>query len=379
MKEYPIKFIELVENLALEILEYSKAHHLTLMVTDDTVYREYKSMFHRLESQGLLVSVIPSGESSKSASVLFNLLSQIAKCGLTRKDLLIAIGGGVVGDLTGFAASIYMRGIKWLSVPTTLLAQVDSSVGGKTAINLPEGKNMVGSFYNPIGVFICPQFTKTLRSEEFLSGVGELIKYAYLADYGMLKDIEALVQNGSLNTNEQATRLTMLIQRAIEIKSEVVLKDFKEEHERKYLNLGHSFGHAIEALDNFKMPHGICVAQGIWWILALELLEVSEDMQIDVKEELETYERLIERLGIPKPRYYNPEELLQFILRDKKMNGKFIDLVRISLINQDDLAENQNRDILECINKQCRIETMDTELLLTKIEYISYKKLRRAI
>lgn len=379
MIEYPIKLIEAITDLESEILTCTKAFHRVMIVTDDTIYKTYKHLFSILEANGLEIFIMASGESSKSELTLFQLLSHLAKCGFTRKDLLIALGGGVVGDLTGFAASIYMRGIQWLSVPTTLLAQVDSSVGGKTAINLPEGKNMVGSFYNPIAVFICPLFIKTLHRDELLSGIGELIKYAYLADYGMLKDIERLSESWNLNSDLPSESLSQLITEAIAIKSEVVIKDFKEEHERKYLNLGHSFGHAIESIENFKLPHGVCVAQGIWWILALEHFEASEEMKLYVNERIETYETLLERLGITKPRDYKSEELLQYILRDKKMDGKSIDLVRINCINYSEFSHVKDMDIITRIKKQCRIEKTDTDVLLANIKAISSERLRRDI
>lgn len=368
MENYPIALSKTMEALTAAIIAEASNYQRTLMVIDEQVDKIYHHFIESLMDKGYSKLVIPSGEASKSEKMLFNMLSELAQQGFTRKDWVIAIGGGVVGDLVGFAASIYMRGIDWATVPTTLLSQVDSSVGGKTAINLPEGKNLVGSFYHPKAVWLCPVFLKTLSDAEFLSGIGELIKYAYLADYTMLADIKDLVDNRQYNWELCEMKLSTLVEKAIAIKLAVVTKDFKENHERKFLNLGHSFGHAIESLEGYKVPHGICVAHGIWWILAMDAKTTGSEIAI---ERLDAYEALLDGLGISRTKSYETQALLTYILRDKKTHGQYIDLIRVKGCRLSETDYSQPESIIKALHEQCCIQTMTISELEAGINTIT--------
>ena len=218
------------------------------VLTDDKVESLYKGFFDGFFKQKSVYKfVIPHGEGSKNAETYIKLMNRLAKCDFTRKDTIVAFGGGVVGDLAAFIASTYMRGIGLIAVPTTILSAVDSSVGGKTAINLDEGKNLCGTFYQPDAVFIDTSFFSTLDGEQISCGYGEIIKYAFLSDSVTMEDIVAPIGED-------------LVYKCLKIKAEIVESDEKETGARKLLNLGHTIGHAIEKLSGFSISHGDCVA-----------------------------------------------------------------------------------------------------------------------
>jgi len=204
--------------------------------------------------------IIPAGESSKNFAILQDILVACRQSALDRSSLLVALGGGVVGDLTGLAASLYMRGIKWAALPTTLLAQADSAIGGKTGIDMGGEKNLIGTFHQPTAIYANVAALKTLPQKEFISGLAEVIKYGIIFD-GRFFDF---VQN---NRNAIAQRdfaaLQDIIRRSCEIKSHIVAQDQYDNGFRQTLNYGHTFGHAIETLLDFKLPHGHCVSLGM--------------------------------------------------------------------------------------------------------------------
>ncbi|MBD5131457.1 MAG: 3-dehydroquinate synthase [Clostridiales bacterium] len=203
--------------------------------------------------------VIPAGEKSKQQSVLFSIIGEMYSRGLTRGDRVAALGGGVVGDITGLAAALYMRGLEWINIPTTLLAQVDSGIGGKTAIDMFGVKNLVGAFYPPKKTFISYDFLDTLNDRERICGYGELIKTCLLKEdayYDLLLNIPRLV------TFERDT-VYSLIEKAVAIKREVVKRDPKEKNLRAVLNVGHTVGHALESVDEYRLSHGEYVLKGM--------------------------------------------------------------------------------------------------------------------
>ena len=207
-----------------------------------------------LENSGFSVCeyIFPAGEASKNADTFIDILEFLASNNFTRKDTLFALGGGVTGDLTGFSAATYMRGINFVQIPTSLLAAVDSSVGGKTAIDLRGGKNLAGAFYQPEIVIFDTDVLETLPDEYYFDGMGEVIKYAMIADEGL----ENLLSNAEENLEE-------IIAKCIKIKRDVVSEDEFEGGVRRILNFGHTAGHAVEKLMNYTLSHGECVAIGM--------------------------------------------------------------------------------------------------------------------
>lgn len=225
------------------------------IISDSNVAPLYSEKVREsLENAGFFVCeyIFPAGEKSKNAGTFIDILEFLASNNFTRKDTLFALGGGVTGDLTGFSAAAYMRGINFVQLPTSLLAAVDSSVGGKTAIDLQGGKNLAGAFYQPEIVIFDTDVLGTLPDEYYFDGMGEVIKYAMIAD----ESIESLLQNAEENLEE-------IIAKCIKIKRDIVCEDEFEGGIRRILNFGHTAGHAIEKLMNFTLSHGACVAIGM--------------------------------------------------------------------------------------------------------------------
>lgn len=226
-------------------------------VTDNNVKSLYKDKLSG-------AFAVPAGEAHKNFETLERILSAYLKAGLNRKSKVYAVGGGVVGDMTGFASSIYMRGIEWVSVPTTLLAMVDSGIGGKTAIDFNGVKNCVGTFHEAERTVICPEFIHTLPNREMKSGLGEIIKTMCLTEYGygfLLNNMSALA---SLDAEKHFDEYKAAIRLSVEIKEKIVTRDPRElTGERKKLNVGHTLGHAFEAADGMKLSHGEYVMKGM--------------------------------------------------------------------------------------------------------------------
>lgn len=257
--------------------------------------------------------VMPPGEASKTVSMLERCWEWLASEGCRRDDILVALGGGVVGDLAGFAAATYHRGIGLWQIPSSLLAQVDSGVGGKTAVNLAAGKNLVGAFYQPDLVLIDQDLLDTLPEEEFVSGMGEVVKYALLAGGKLLEDLEALAS--ALRARETGP-LGPTVQRCVAYKAEVVAHDERDTGRRAVLNLGHTTAHALEATLGFgTIPHGSAVALGL--LVALRVSERCLGLDPTLAERTVS---LLERLGLPTSVDLPPvEEVVAAAARDKKV------------------------------------------------------------
>lgn len=261
-----------------------------------------------LRQAGLTVSSasVPAGEASKSPEYYVNLLNLFAAKGLTRSDAVIALGGGVVGDLAGFAAATYLRGIAVMQVPTTLLAMVDSSVGGKTAIDLPAGKNLVGAFHQPSFVLCDPDVLSTLPEEIFRDGCAEVIKTAVLFDRDLF---DHLRDHGTAFDREE------VIARCVAHKRDVVCRDEFDTGVRQLLNLGHTVGHAVEACSHFAVSHGKAVAIG------------TAIMARAFSEEADEILAVLRAFGLPTDTSFSPEELADAALKDKKRSGDSLTLV----------------------------------------------------
>ena len=241
------------------------AKHRTVVVTDETVAALHgPAVLAALEAAGVRARLltVPPGEASKSFAELERVIDRLLAFGLDRRDLIVALGGGVVGDLAGLAAALFMRGIDFVQVPTTLLAQVDSSVGGKTAIDTPRGKNLVGAFHQPRLVIADIDLLATLPSRQLRSGWAEVLKHGLICDAGFF---DWLAGEGAVGATGDQAALTRAVERSVEIKSAIVGEDEKEAGRRALLNLGHTFGHAIEAelgFDETRITHGEAVALG---------------------------------------------------------------------------------------------------------------------
>ena len=255
------------------------------------------------------------GEASKNLATVAELASSLARLGFDRKDGLIALGGGVTGDITGFVAACYMRSIPFVQVPTTLLAQVDSSVGGKTGVDIPEGKNLVGAFYQPRAVFIDSQVLHRLPQSELLNGLAEVIKYGVIYDrdfFGFLEiNRQRILALDPLVTEE-------VIARCCRIKAEVVAADEQESGLRRILNYGHTIGHAVEAVSGYRLAHGAAVAMGMVAAAGLAVRKGILD-----KREKARIERLIDDFGLPVsiPPEYDRAGIRKYLLTDKKTVG----------------------------------------------------------
>lgn len=306
-------YIHIKKGLLNYVDDYIGNTDKIIIIIDQNVDKLYgKTLRESLKGVEVYKYVIEAGERSKSFLTIQKILSKMLDLNFTRRSKILALGGGVVGDIAGFAASIYMRGISFLQLPTTLLAQVDSSVGGKTGINLPNGKNMVGSFYQPDVVLIDTHTLKSLPKREIISGLGEIIKYGLIWDYEFLNYIEASI-NDILDLKEET--IQYIIGKCCKIKAEIVSKDEKELGLRKILNYGHTIGHALETASNYKRyTHGEAVLIGMYYegLMAEKLGLIDKDYLLKIKEIITSLDI---DLDISK---YSKESLLDNMMRDKK-------------------------------------------------------------
>lgn len=257
--------------------------------------------------------VFPSGEEHKCGTTYLELLQYLASNQLTRSDLIIALGGGVVGDMAGFAAATYLRGIRLIQMPTTLLAAVDSSVGGKTAIDLPAGKNLAGAFYQPSLVLCDTETLNTLPAAFFQDGCAEVIKYAVLYDPELFSHLE---KNGF------HMDLEMVITRCVQWKRDAVEADEFDTGLRKKLNLGHTIGHAVEKLSNYSISHGCAVAIG-----TAVISRSAQNSTMCSPDDVDRIIALLTKFGLPVTTEFDSESLQHYVLSDKKRSGRKLDLI----------------------------------------------------
>lgn len=312
------------------------------VLTDDTVAPLYLTrLTQSLTDAGFDIhtSVVPAGEESKSFASLEQLMNEWSIAGLHRNDLVIALGGGVVGDLAGFAASVYLRGIPFVQVPTTLLAAVDSSVGGKTAIDIAAGKNLVGAFYQPLAVYCDVDLIQTMEDTRFADGVAESIKY------GVLGQPDLFERLSQVPLTSTATDLDHIVTQCVHHKNRVVSDDEFEKGSRALLNLGHTFAHAIEHLSNFEVTHGHAVAIG----LAMMARAASKKgwCTLDVATAIET---ALLNNHLPISCDYDPEEMCDICRRDKKAASDTITIVVPLAIGHCELKKVSYDTLLELIN-----------------------------
>lgn len=292
------------------------------LITDTNVALNYSALVMRAQNH----TVIPAGEQSKSLETCERVLFKMLECGCNRKTTVIAVGGGVVGDLSGFVASTYMRGVKWINIPTTLLAQVDSSVGGKTAVNLGNYKNIVGAFHLPEKVIVSSHFLYTLPEREWICGVGEIVKTAFLS-----RKVESILDEGvdKLLEREEQT-VTSVVKECIAYKKKIVEIDLYERGPRKALNAGHTVGHALETVEKHARSHGEYVLLGLY----------AEAFLLKKQLGQEKYDKIVSFVrtcGIEVP-CFDVEKVAKACLKDKKNGSGTISVIYPDYENTHEVA-----------------------------------------
>lgn len=317
---YPI-YIEM--GCESKIPGYLKKHKLGkkyAIITDSKVKNLYAHKLKRLLKKEDIEAEIfsfPNGEKSKNLQTIEKLAEELIESKFDRNDCIIALGGGVVGDIAGFLASIYMRAIPFIQIPTTLLAMVDSSVGGKTGVDLKSGKNLVGTFTQPKAVFIDSKYLKTLSPKQIKNGLGEVVKYGVIRDKSLFKFIE---QNFNKILKLEDDCIKTIIEKSVKIKAKVVEEDEKEANIRMILNYGHTYGHAVEKMSDFKLLHGYAISIGMVLEnkIALEKKLLKEDQSQRIKN-------LLKSIGLPTMTMNKPT--LKDLQSDKKKQGDSINIV----------------------------------------------------
>ncbi len=281
-----------------------------------------------LSAQRVLEAILPDGEAHKTLTTVTRILDVLVANRFGRDCQVVAVGGGVVGDMAGFAAACYQRGVRYVQVPTTLLAQVDSSVGGKTGVNHPGGKNLIGAFHQPSAVLADTATLATLPVRELRAGMAEIIKYGLICDAVFFSWLEAHLD--ALLTLDAAA-LAYAVRRSCEIKAQIVANDEREEGDRALLNLGHTFGHAIEAATQYtQWLHGEAVGAGLLMAAAM-----SHECGLIGAEDVDRVRRLVERAGLPlRIEGVRPTAVLDHMHRDKKIQSGRIRLVLLKGVGE---------------------------------------------
>lgn len=298
-------------------------------ITDENIYDKYEiTLKKQLDASNCQwdIIILRAGEISKSFETLSIIYKRLLEFQITRDDVVVALGGGVIGDISGFAASTFLRGVDFVQIPTTLIGQVDSSIGGKNAVNLPEGKNLVGTFYQPNCVLIDPDFIKTLSDFNMADGMAEIIKYACVYDSDLFSDLIVM------NDNRKADLIESIIYRCCLIKKQLIEQDERDFGIRMLINFGHTFGHSIENLYNYgTYSHGQAVAMGMQTIT-----EKSEAMGLTAINTSAMLKEMLQRYGLPTelPDDIDKDLLINGALRDKKRRGNKINLVLLEKIGK---------------------------------------------
>ncbi len=306
-----------------------------------------------LEAAGYIVKLIsfPAGEKSKNlqtVEMLYDAFLTPHPFAVTRSDLIIALGGGVTGDMVGFAAATLLRGVPYVQIPTTLLSQVDSSVGGKVAVDLKQGKNLAGVFYQPKTVLIDPDTLNTLPDRVFFDGMGEVIKYGYIADETLYEII-----NGCSNRSQLMAQMEEIIYRSVDIKRDIVERDEKDTGERMVLNFGHTFGHGYEKLGNYeRFMHGEAVCCGMEHALRL-----GEAQGITAPGYAKQLREMLDRFGLPyQPNDIDRNELYAALAHDKKGSGENITVIFITELGHYTMKKMPKAELRAMDEALCREE-----------------------
>ncbi len=344
-KKYEIRFDKL-ENLGsnLEKLNLGSRY---IIITDDNVFQLYIKKATKTFSKKPTIIAINPGEKSKSRKTKISIEDTLLEVGVNRDCCIIALGGGVVGDLAGFVASTLFRGVNYVQVPTTLLSMVDSSIGGKVAINHSKGKNLIGAFHHPKLVFSDVTTLKTLSNDEILNGLAEMIKHGLILDKEYFKYLEENYQS-IINLEEKTT--IEAIKKSCEIKSKIVNEDEKEKGKRALLNYGHTFGHAIEKISNNKIHHGKAVALGMY----IAAIIANKTGTLNAKD-AERQNSLLKNIGYITDLKLDIMKMIEIMHLDKKVKSNEIEYVLLKNIGK---AQNK-----------CKIKDSEVINILSHIKF----------
>ena len=337
---YPIVIENDYSSLAKVLSDLDLQKHKICIVTDSHVAPHYASEVLEIAKQVAAYAMtftFPAGEQSKTLDVIEDLYEELIQAHFDRKDILLALGGGVVGDMTGYAAANYLRGIRVVQLPTSLLAMVDSSIGGKTGVDFRGYKNMIGAFHQPSAVYMNLSTLQTLTEEQYLSGFGEIIKHGLIKDMQYFELIEEKLD--ALNHRDLAA-LETVISGSCQIKRLVVENDPKEQGERALLNFGHTLGHAIEKLMDFQMLHGACVSVGMMaaTYLSMQRGYITQQQYDQIKNILQTLKLPIQVSGL------QANDILRVSKSDKKMNAGQIRFILLESMGHAIMTDNVTDD-----------------------------------
>ncbi|HOQ17618.1 MAG: 3-dehydroquinate synthase [Epulopiscium sp.] len=346
---YPIYFSDNFEDIINALKKFFPSDRKICIVTDENVNKYYGQTLLEIVSSAykeVYKCVFPAGESNKNLNTVQEIYKFFIEKHLDRNSLILALGGGVTGDMAGFAAATYMRGIPFVQIPTTLLSQVDSSVGGKVGVDFLQHKNMIGAFYQPAFVYINLDTLKTLPKEQLSSGVAEVIKHGLILDKSYFEFLESSYDSFFKLDHEV---LEKIIRRSCELKGSVVSRDEKEAGLRAILNFGHTLGHAIETLLNFKLFHGQCVSVGMVGAAYLSYIN-----GLISKEDLKRIEKVLASYDLPvRIEELNKEVIYNQMLLDKKTKNNIIHFI-----------------LLSSIGKAVRVSHVNTDQIFSAIAYI---------
>ncbi len=341
---------DIIDRMALIIGKNHKAGNY-VVITDNCVGSLYGQKFQsRLKDAGLNVHIIefPAGEASKNINTVLDIAGKLLKLEADRETCLIALGGGVVGDIAGFVASIFMRGVPYIQIPTTLIAQVDSSIGGKTGVDLPHGKNLLGTFYQPCAVFVDLSFLETLPEKEFNNGLAEIIKYGAIDDEKMFHALERNIEAIKLKDSKL---MLNFVETCCQIKKSIVEIDEKEQGLRRILNFGHTLGHALETISQYKITHGEGVALGM-----TAAARLSEKMGYLSCNETRRIEALIRSAGLPGkiPKSFAGDSIISLLRMDKKKKGDIIHFVLLKKIGMPFISGNIEPKLITAVIEEMK-------------------------
>ena len=341
---------DIIDRMALII---AKSHNAGsyVVITDNCVGSLYgKKFLSSLKDVGLNVHLIefPAGEASKNINTVLDIAGKLLKLEADRETCLIALGGGVVGDITGFIASIFMRSVPYIQIPTTLIAQVDSSIGGKTGVDLHCGKNLLGTFYQPCAVFTDLSFLEMLPEKEFNNGLAEIIKYGAIDDEKMFRTLESNMETIKLKDSKI---LLNIVETCCRIKKSIVEIDEKEHGLRRILNFGHTLGHALETISQYAITHGEGVALGM--IAAARLSEKMGYLENDATKRIES---LIRLAGLPVkiPKSLDGEKIIAQLKMDKKKKGDIIHFVLLKKIGMPFINGNIEQKLIAAVIEEMK-------------------------